>query len=323
MDIEYLLLLQNFREYTETFLAPIMDWVTKMSVSFWPTALILMIYWAGDRKAGRRMLMGISLGYLMNGFLKLTFCAYRPWIRDARIEPYGDAKVAATGYSFPSGHTTSATVWFGSAGHWFKNRIKILTVILYSDIFLTMFSRNYLGVHTPQDVIVGFAVSVLMLIAGNYLDKWSDADPARRDLYIMAAGIMICILLVVYYMTKTYPIAYSAEGTLLVDPKNMLPDSFEGIGFGISLVICRYFERRGFDFENKLDWKTRFVIGTIALIPAMWWCSHIVNLWSALNLKIVGKLFLFSGIVVYATVIVPLIMKKVYERSNEAKAVQS
>ncbi|MDO4977177.1 MAG: hypothetical protein Q4E53_07935 [Eubacteriales bacterium] len=57
---------------------------------------MLMIYWVGDRKAGRRMLADLSLAYLLNGFLKLTCCVYRPWIRDARIEPFGDSKVAAT-----------------------------------------------------------------------------------------------------------------------------------------------------------------------------------------------------------------------------------
>lgn len=42
------------------------------------------------------MLADLSLAYLLNGFLKLTCCVYRPWIRDARIEPFGDSKVAAT-----------------------------------------------------------------------------------------------------------------------------------------------------------------------------------------------------------------------------------
>ena len=54
-----------------------------------------MIYWAFDRKAGRKILAGLGGGLFINGFLKLTFCVYRPWIRDTRILPYGDSKTAA------------------------------------------------------------------------------------------------------------------------------------------------------------------------------------------------------------------------------------
>ena len=62
-----------------------------------------------DRAAGKRILAGFSLGLFLNGFLELLCCFYRPWIRDSRVFPYGDSKVTATGYSFPSGHSTFAT----------------------------------------------------------------------------------------------------------------------------------------------------------------------------------------------------------------------
>lgn len=313
MDIDYLLMLQKFREHTESFLAPIMDWFTKMAISFWPLAIILMIYWAFDRKAGRRMFAGMSLAYLVNGFLKLTCCVYRPWIRDARVVPYGDSKVAATGYSFPSGHSTAATARYGSIGVWFRKRNKAIMVVMFAAIFVTMFSRNYLGVHTPQDVLVGFGATVIALIIGNLVENWSDKNPAKRDIIILISGIVIAIVLVCYYEFKTYPMDYLADGSLLVDGKNMIPDSFEGIGFIVAFSICRIFERRGFDFEKEMDWKSRFVVGTIALIPIMWWDSHIVNICVTLGSKCVGKFLWSSGIIVYAMIIVPIIMKKVHE----------
>lgn len=313
MDIDYLLMLQKFREHTESFLAPIMDWFTKMAISFWPLAIILMIYWAFDRKAGRRMFAGMSLAYLVNGFLKLTCCVYRPWIRDARVVPYGDSKVAATGYSFPSGHSTAATARYGSIGVWFRKRNKAIMVVMFASIFITMFSRNYLGVHTPQDVLVGFGATVIALIIGNLVENWSDKNPAKRDIIILISGIVIAIILVCYYEFKTYPMDYLPDGSLLVDGKDMIPDSFEGIGFIVAFSICRIFERRGFDFEKEMNWKSRFVVGTIALIPIMWWDSHIVNICVTLGSKCVGKFLWSSGIIVYAMIIVPLIMKKVHE----------
>ena len=313
MDIEYLLILQNFRDNLVPFLAPSMDWVTKMAVSYWPITMLLMIYWVADRKSGRRMLAGLSLGYLMNGFLKLTVCAYRPWIRDVRIEPYGDSKVAATGYSFPSGHTTVATMTYGSVGFWFRNRKRIISIIMGIMILLTMFSRNFLGVHTPQDVVVGFVATVVMLWLGYVIEEWSDKDPDKRDKIIIVAGLIICVILVAYYYLKPYPMDHLSDGSLLVDPKQMIPDSFEGIGAVVAFSICRYFERRGFEFEAELNWKDRFIVGAFALFPLMWWCSHIVNIFAAMDLKFIGRFLYTSGIIVYAMIIVPFVMKKVKE----------
>ncbi|MBQ0004147.1 MAG: phosphatase PAP2 family protein [Treponema sp.] len=311
MDIDYLLMLQNFRSLTESWLAPVMNWFTKFSVSFFPLAVIFIIYWTIDRNAGRRMLAGISLGYFLNGFLKLTFCVYRPWIRDARILPYGDSKIAATGYSFPSGHSTAATNYYANIAIWVRKKYKAAAVILFAMIFITMFSRNYLGVHTPQDVIVGFTLTFLMLLLAYSIENWSDKDADRRDKIILVSGIILCIASVLYYFFKPYPLNYNSEGNLIVDPSKMIHDSFEGIGYVFAFVICRYFERRGFDFENEVDWKTRFVIGICALVPMMWWDKHIVKIFTAFDLRFIGKFLETSGFIFYGMIVVPFIMKHI------------
>ena len=313
MDIQYLLFLQNLRQYTEGYLAPIMDWVTKLAVSFWPMTIIFLIYWAFDRKAGRRMFAGMSLGYFMNGFLKLTFCVYRPWIRDSRIIPYGDSKVAATGYSFPSGHSAAATMKYGSIGMWFRKYNEAITAVMFVMIALTMFSRNYLGVHTPQDVLVGFASTALMLYCGNVIERWSDRDSGKRDRIILTAGLVLVVAAFFYYRLKPYPMDYQADGSLLVDYRKMMPDSFEGLGFVASYVICRIFERKGFAFDALMDWKERFFIGVIALIPYIWWDSHIISLCTSLGSKAAGKFLWSAGTMVYVMLVVPYVMKKVYE----------
>ena len=311
MDIEYLLLLQNFRNEIGAFLSPFMLWITKFSVSFFPLALIFMIYWAFDRKAGKRMIGGFSLASFMNGFLKLTFCVYRPWIRDTRILPFGDSKITATGYSFPSGHSTAATSRFGSIAIWTGKKYKIVTTVMIAMFLLTMFSRNFLGVHTPQDVIVGCLSTLCVLFLDYAIENWSDKAPDKRDIIIMISGIAIVTAAYIYYKYKSFPLDYNAEGKLIVDPKKMIPDSFVGIGSCLAYVVCRYFERRGYDFESELNWKERFVIGIFALIPAMWWNNHIYNICSAFNLKLLGKFLYLSGLIFYVMILVPSLMKKI------------
>ena len=308
MDIEILLWYQNFRNGVGAFLAPYFNWVTEFSVSFWPLAMMCIIYWAFDRKAGKRLFAGFGLGLLMNGLLKLIFCVYRPWIRDARIEPYGNSKVAATGYSFPSGHTTWATSVLMGVGYWLKKQEKkILCVLLFLLALSVMVSRNYLGVHTPQDVLVGFVATLLMMFCANFIENWSDQD-TKRDKIVLVAGIILCVGLTLFYEFKSYPLDYLSDGSLLVDPSKMRADSFQGIGFTSAYVICRYFERKS-SFDTSVNWKDRFIIGIFSLIPLYFWMVYAFPMLKSINLSI-GTFISYFVCVVYVFIVVPYFMTK-------------
>ena len=113
MDINILLILQDFRNGPGALLAGFfskMTWLCELN-----TVIVIMalIYWCVSKDFGTYLLRGFSGNRLVNGLLKVTVCAYRPWIRDARVVPYGDAITTATGYSFPSGHTMNAATIFG------------------------------------------------------------------------------------------------------------------------------------------------------------------------------------------------------------------
>ena len=113
MDINILLGLQEFRNGVGAFLT---DFMFKMTfLGEVNTVLVIMaaIYWCFSKDFGTYLLMGWSGNRILNGALKVSVCAYRPWIRDARIVPYGDSMTTATGYSFPSGHTMNASTLYG------------------------------------------------------------------------------------------------------------------------------------------------------------------------------------------------------------------
>ena len=96
IDIEYLLLLQNFRNATNNILTPFMEWISLFAV----TRLIIIpvfVYWVVDKKKGLYTLAAYYLACGFNAVVKLTACIYRPWIRDARVLPAGDAIRTATG----------------------------------------------------------------------------------------------------------------------------------------------------------------------------------------------------------------------------------
>lgn len=311
MDINYLLLLQEFRNGVGSFLAPFLMWVSDFAIGFWPLAIMCMFYWSINRDAGKRFLLGFNLGILINGFLKLTFCVYRPWVRDARIEPYGDSKLTATGYSFPSGHSTWAASVFGNIGYWLdKNKQKLLCVICWIFMLLVMFSRNYLGVHTPQDVIVGFVSTALMCYLAKRIEDWCDKD-FSRDKIVLFGGILFGLILIAYYKLKPYPLLYLEDGSLLVDPKKMVGDSFQGIGLIFGYAIGHYFERRIFDFEKEIEWKDRFIIGVFLLIPLYIWMAPVASYLRVILSNPLAQFIQFFGFQIYTFIVVPYIFKLV------------
>jgi membrane-associated phospholipid phosphatase len=184
--------------------------------------LPFVVFWCADKKWGYRFITSWGIGEILNGIIKLTVCAYRPWIRSELIEPAGDSKVAATGYSFPSGHTMVATVTYGTTIAWQKEKRKWLAILCGVLIALTAFSRNFLGVHTPQDVIVGFCESLAIIFVVGLVQKRVEGNEKTLDILTLV-GIAAVVLTLIYILVKPYPMDY-VDGKLLVDPQSMMND---------------------------------------------------------------------------------------------------
>lgn len=197
MDISYLLFLQWLREATGGILDGFMLEITSMAESV-PTFLLLAgIYWCIDKRTGQMMGWNTALACTWSQFLKAACRIDRPWIRDSRVHPVEAAIAAAGGYSFPSGHTARAVASWGAAASraWAqgrkdgnKNR-QYLGTALWGIVFLILFSRNYLGVHTPQDVVMSLLSGVLFLWAVRMVLDWADRGPGR-DLCVCAFGCL-------------------------------------------------------------------------------------------------------------------------------------
>ena len=246
MDIEYLLLLQNFRNAINDALTPFMEMISLYAI----TTLCIVpafVYWCVSKRMGLFTFTAWSLTTAFNATLKLTVCAYRPWIRDARILPAGDAIATAGGYSFPSGHTTTATPIYGSFAANLWKRMRFAAFICIAGILLTGFSRNYLGVHTPQDVLVGMMLSICVLWSVAKLMRYFEAHPEKIDVFLLY-GIVIGVLMLLYITYKSYPMTYQ-DGRLLVDPKKMMADGYGDLGKMIGFFIGLYVERHWVKFR--------------------------------------------------------------------------
>ena len=256
MDIDILLILQSFREgagaaFTE-FLSK-MTWFGEMNV-----VLIFMglIYWCVNKEIGTYLLMGWSGNRIVNGVLKVSVCAYRPWIRDARIIPDADAKALATGYSFPSGHSMNGASLFGGLA--IKREIRPgLRALFWIVMVLIAFSRIFLGVHTPQDTLVGMGAGVLVMFLTGRLLLWLEAHPGK-DILVAVIGILIAVAAAVFAALKPYPEDYDALGNLLVDGHKMANDTFKAVGWLSAFFAGWILERRFVGFTTEVSMQQRF-----------------------------------------------------------------
>ena len=264
MDIDILIGLQYFRNGAGRFLS---DFFSKMTFfGELNTVIVIMaiIYWAVSKEYGTFFLMGWSGNRLVNGFLKITFCAYRPWIRDPRIIPFGNSMTTATGYSFPSGHTMNAATVFG--GSVVQNGLpKIIRIFMAILVMLVAFSRIFLGVHTPQDILVGAGAGILVMWLTLLLMKWLKEHP-EKDWIVLCIGVALAILLALYAGLKSYPVDYDSEGNVLVEGKKMMNDTFKGVGYCLAFLIGWILERRFVKFSTDIPGMQRVIRVVVGLM---------------------------------------------------------
>ena len=130
---------------------------------------------------------------------------------------------------------------------WQKDKRRWLAVLCGVLIALTGFSRNFLGVHTPQDVLVGFVSSVIIIAAVGIVEKKVESNEKAIDI-LTIIGAATVLLTIVYIIVKPYPMDY-VDGQLLVDPQKMMNDTFKSCGAFLGFLIGSYLDRHYLKYE--------------------------------------------------------------------------
>jgi membrane-associated phospholipid phosphatase len=123
---------------------------------------IPFIYWAVDRRIGVRTLLILIYADVIASSFKLLFHQPRPyWVGDVK------ALSIETGYGIPSSHASDTVAVGGYLMRYIRQTwLRWLVGIV---IFFVAFSRMYLGVHFPHDVLFGWLIGFAVLWA---IVKW-------------------------------------------------------------------------------------------------------------------------------------------------------
>jgi undecaprenyl-diphosphatase len=184
----------DFLYWLQSVRTPFFDRVFSLITTFGEETLFIAIamafFWCIDRKRGYYLLLVGFTGVIGTQILKMSFRIPRPWVLDPEFPIVESAREAATGYSFPSGHTQCATTLYGGiAGTAKKNAMRIGGIAL---VLLVAFSRLYLGVHTLLDVGVGLLLGTVLLLILYPLYEYAYGHPKR--MYAVIGGVVAITL---------------------------------------------------------------------------------------------------------------------------------
>lgn len=212
--------------------------------------LLSLYYWLVDPDTGRQLGIWLGVSYAINILLKDWSDRDRPFEINPNIASE-TARNTSEGSGLPSGHAQGAATFWGYLAwhtqHWWLWGLGILIIALVS------FSRVYLGVHYPLDVVIGIFVGLLVAWMGI---QWS--VPQRRGL---VANIMIVILsfLITFVSPNLSASLATAVGFYLTRPRFTPPSTWKGrvtLGGGGVVVVFGFYAvtKLGLSYWQGGEW---------------------------------------------------------------------
>ena len=204
----------------------------------------LIVFWCVDKRQGYYVLSVGFLGTLTNQFMKLWFRIPRPWVLDPEFTILEQAREAATGYSFPSGHTQNSVGTFGALA--VTNKNKWFRGICLALVILVPFSRMYVGVHTPADVLVAAAMAIVFLAVLYPVIYKNDG----KNIPVLLA-VMTLLAVAFLLFVELYPFPMDID---LHNLESGVKNAYTLLGSLVGLIIVYLVDQKYLHFDTKAVW---------------------------------------------------------------------
>ena len=244
-------LLYALQEIRNPVLDAVMQTITRLGEETIFMVAAIVVFWCISKKGGYYLLSVGFLGTVANQWLKIVFRIPRPWVLDPNFEIVESAREAATGYSFPSGHTQSAVGTFGGIARMAEK--KWLRWLCIAIALLVSFSRMYLGVHTPLDVGVSLAIAAVMVLVFWPIVEKAEEKPAVLG-WLLAALLVISGAFVVFLKVFPFPADVDAENFA-----HAVENGWKLFGAIGGMLIAWWVDQKFIRFEVKAVWWAQIV----------------------------------------------------------------
>ena len=244
-----------FLYFLESIRNPVFDWffslITHLGEETFFLVIAILFFWCINKREGYFILITGLVGTVVNQMAKLIFRIPRPWVLDPDFDIIEAAREEATGYSFPSGHTQNIAGTYGAIAAYKPKKWK--TILCTTLIVLVAFSRMYLGVHTPLDVITSLVVALLLVLALRPLfateERFKKAMP-----WIVVGSVVISLCFLGYVL--------SISGVSFLDPYNYqsgLKNACTLLGCTAGLVLVHFVDSKFIKFETGARWYVQII----------------------------------------------------------------
>ncbi len=261
--MQFLYFLESLRNPVLDFLFSIVTLCGEETVFM---AVGMVVFWCVEKYQGYYLLCTGFIGTVINQFLKILCRIPRPWVQNPNFTIVESAREAATGYSFPSGHTQTSVGLFGGLARWNKQRILRIAMIVLC--VLVPLSRLYLGVHTPLDVSVSIGIALVLIFVLAPLFRRAANSP--KLMYgLMAVMTALVAAYLVYVLVYPFPAEVYAEENVH-NLESARENGFTLIGCMVGLFAVYTVDTRFTKFDTHAVWWAQILktVGGLLLVIA-------------------------------------------------------
>jgi membrane-associated phospholipid phosphatase len=223
--------------------------------------LMLLLYVTWDKRLAIRLIVLVLVSSSFNSILKVFIKNPRPFVaggnyREKWAVSPAQAKVLAAEYSTPSAHAMGAAAFYSYFFALTRNRaLRILFVVA---IVCIGASRPYLGVHYGEDILIGWAIGLLMALAAiafadRLADLWAKIPYGIQVMIAVAASVAV------------WSLTAALNGH--IDSQVQQQDAFWG--FLTAIVIACPLEARYVNFDPRSGGAVATLLRCIVCVAAM------------------------------------------------------
>ena len=251
IELEWIRLIHEFR-------GPFLDLFFK-SLNFFDRKefffLLIPIIWVClGWKFSLRFFYILLFGTLFNSVLKAFFASPRPFLLDSAL-----GLISVHGYGFPSGAAQTAILLSGILLSLWKTSLTWSIAIIYT--LLISFSRIYLGVHFPTDILAGWFFGALFLMAVlKFAPKLSQLLEKTSPLKLLGINILLALFLM-----------------FLVSKKTITMYAANSIGLGLGLWISHFYRLLPSLPKNLKESVLKVLFSISGLFLVYWLTSKLPN----------------------------------------------
>ena len=250
-----------FLEFLQSIRNPVLDFIFSTITHLGEETIFLVVailfFWCINKREGYFILITGLVGTVINQVAKLFFRIPRPWVLDPEFDIVESARAEATGYSFPSGHTQNIAGTFGTIAAY--NRKRWLSITCTVIIILVAFSRMYLGVHTPLDVVVSLLFALALVLGLRPL--FATEDSFKKSMpFVVVVSVILSVGFLVYVL--------SISGDVTLDADNYrsgLKNACTLVGCTAGLVLVYFIDSKFINFCTDGRWYAQIIKLVIGL----------------------------------------------------------